>query len=237
MKFVKFKIPILRLCFLALVIFGVQAQAQFNLGGFFSKTAADGFDVSTLSSAWTVSDPLGQLTYSLTSTPGWLTITYPTGYVADCWTTAVNCVRILRTDKNVDGTYEVRFGSEKGTVFAQSWGLIFYNNSSNFLRVEFGFYSGSTSGKVDFRCYKVIAGAGSSCGAANNLTMGTTSFAIRVVKAGNVFNSYYRIDSGSWVSAFAPTQALTINSSGIIFTANNPGITTTAKVDYIYFPR
>ncbi len=188
----------------------------------------DDFTLTQLDPAWTFTDPLGNSSYSLTANPGHLQIGVPAGSGHDCWgSTLTTCARMLRSVNNGNATYETKIDGVNINTDYQAYGIMLYQDSSNFMRFEYM----AVGSQIYVDAYITISGSGSQAIAGPGVTLGASNY-LRVTRSNNSFKLEYSGDGVSWKTAGTFSQAFTVNKAGlyVINAGRNPA--TTANFDY-----
>jgi hypothetical protein len=167
-----------------------------------SSTWRDDFTSSTLDPSWSFADPVANSSFSLTANPGHLQVSVPAGSGHDCWNTALNCARLLRSVSNTDASYETKIdGVNIGAKF-QTYGIFLQQDNANFLRFEFW-----TNGSgVRPAAWRNIGGIGSTAIYGPVITLGSSNY-LRVTRTGSTFQLNYSTNGTTWVTAGSFTQA------------------------------
>lgn len=188
----------------------------------------DDFTSTQLDPSWTFTDPVGNSAYSLTANPGHLQISIPAGSSHDCWTGTTNCARMLRPADNNDAIYETKIDGQKIGTRAQTYGILLWQDASNYLRFEYW-----TDGRrVIPAAWKIIGGAGSIAKLGTSITLGASNY-LRVTKTGSTFKLEYSNNGTAWNTVGSFTQTgFTINQAGLVVinALNNPA--TIGNFDY-----
>jgi lysophospholipase L1-like esterase len=185
-------------------------------------------------SLWTVVNPLGDATFSLTGTGSQdarLAISVPAGASHDLWTGGFNAPRILQSIPNTDFSLDVRFESILASQY-QMQGIIIQQDASNLIRFDIVKDASST------RFFAATFSGGSAVVRKDTAIAATGSIFLRVRRQGSAWTGSYSFDGTSWVTAAAFSQALTVTAAGPF--AGNHGIPATASpaftalVDYVF---
>ncbi len=185
-------------------------------------------------SLWSVVNPLGDATFSLTGTgsaDARLAISVPAATSHDLWLGAFNAPRILQTIPNTDFSIDVRFESAFTTGY-QIEGIVVQQDASTMLRFDIvrdpsvtRFFAASFVGGVaTVRKDTTIAAGG--------------ALIMRVTRQGSTWTGSYSLNGTTWVTAVTYTQALTVTAAGPF--AGNHGIPVssapafTALIDYAF---
>jgi hypothetical protein len=118
----------------------------------------DDFAAAPLDPAWTFTNPGTNSSASLTGNAGHLRISSPASTVHDCWADDASCPRVMRTVANGDAVYETRIDGASLSRVGHSFGILLWQNSTNFIRFEFR-ADGTGAAAAAWR---TIAGAGSN---------------------------------------------------------------------------
>lgn len=196
----------------------------------FQGVVRDDFNGEPLDTAWTWTDSRANSSNSLTANPGHLQISLPAGTDHDCWNSSTSCARVMRSATNSDAIYETKIDGVNINSQYQTYGLMLWQNSQNFMRFEYY----TSGGSVATAAFKIINGSGSQVINKTGVSLGITNY-LRVTKTGDTFQLEYSQNGTAWTSAGSFTQAgFTVNQAGL-YVDNATGGTspaTTANFDY-----
>jgi regulation of enolase protein 1 (concanavalin A-like superfamily) len=192
--------------------------------------ASDDFNRASLGAPWTVVDPRGDGTVSLSgdgTADARLRLAVPGGTSHDPWHTN-NALHVLRPAADVDFTAEVKFDS-RPTQKYQSQGLIVQQDAANWLRFNFHF-NGS-----QLRAYAATTVNGSSTKRIDVATTGADRLWLQVQRASDSWTLRTSTDGSTWATAGSFSQAVDVTSLGPF--AGNSGAPVPAfeaLVDYVF---
>jgi hypothetical protein len=168
---------------------------------------SDSFAAGSLnSSLWTLVDPAGDGSYSLTGTN--LLLNVPAGSNHDPALGGNNAVRVVQSVGSSDFVVDVKFDSIPALQY-QFQGIAVEQDAGNFLRFNFG----STGSALHVGASKIVSGA--ETGQLENaisLPAGSKSLWLRIQKSGDTWTEAWSSDGsafkdvGSFDHALAPTQ-------------------------------
>jgi len=160
----------------------------------------DDFDSNTLDNNWTIIDPNGDSTFSLTSKPGYLTISTSSPPDRDLWP-PVNLYspRIMRP---VSGNFTIE--TKVWAVFntsIQSAGIFVWKDQDNYLRLERAYRYGYQ--EVIFSALingvSTMTGPESTSGGALLHVPNINPIYFRLVKTGPTYSGYYSAEGVNWI--------------------------------------
>ena len=193
-------------------------------------TIRDDFNSSPLDTAWVWTDPRGDGSASLTTNPGHLQLNAPAGTAHDCWSGVTDCPRVLRSATNVDAVYETKLDGGALNTPYQAYGILLWQNSSNYLRVEY--FRGSSG--VQVNASRVVQGSGAQVLNGPSVILGASAY-LRVTRTGTSYVVEYSSNGTNWSPAGTFSQsAFTVNQAGL-YLLNSSGTSspaTTANFDY-----
>jgi regulation of enolase protein 1 (concanavalin A-like superfamily) len=192
--------------------------------------ASDDFDRASLGPAWTVVDPVGNGTVSLSGagTPdARLSLAVPAGSAHDAWHTN-RSLRVVQPAQDVDFTAEVRFESTPTQKY-QIQGLLVQQDADDWLRFDV-FHNGS-----GLRAYAASTAAGTSTARLNAATASAPSLWLRVQRAGDDWTLRTSTTGQSWTTVGTFTRALDVTAVGpFAGNSGSPVPAFTALVDYVF---
>jgi len=155
----------------------------------------DDFDAADLGAGWSFIDHLGDCSYSLSESPGYLKISVPSGVNHDCWTARNDCPRMVRAVENsMEMTFEVRMDVSVEPSDVTSFGLWVGQDDSHFLRFEIY----RANGHAFVKAFSVFWPAGAeelSYGIGS--TMGATNY-LRINKHEGTYELLFSLDGIVW---------------------------------------
>jgi|GEM_PF-2628394 len=190
----------------------------------------DEFDEPTLNTAlwhWINEDPS---TWSLTSNPGFMTISPRTG---DIYQTSTDAKNILLQDAPGDWTIETKFiCSVRPHVAYQQGGLIAYQDMDNYIKFE---WEATGSSSTIIQVCREVNGSPSANSINGNVVGSDNTLWLRMVKNGNQYTCYYSTDGTNYTQV-GSTYTLNFNNvkTGLI-AINGSGTSTDLDVMFDYF--
>ncbi len=160
----------------------------------------DNFDSTTLRSEWTKIDPAGGSTFSLTSSPGFLTISTTLPPDRDLWVGVnFNAPRIMQP---IYGNFTIEtklIGSFNTNV--QSAGIVVWKDQNNYLRLERDYrndyqeiiFNGMING-----VYSTTSPETVNPGALIHISNINPTY-LRMARNGNTYSGYYSADGANWI--------------------------------------
>ena len=168
----------------------VSAQSNFN----------DDFNTTTLNSSYSVIDPSGNSTFSLTASPGYLRINASAPPDRDLWKSVnYNAPRIERQGIIGNFTVETKVLASP----ARDWeccGIYIWQSENNFLRFERA--SGNT----------ILLGVTKDGTATPNYlyNVNFNSTYLKIIRSGDLFSTFYSKDGTDWINAWNITFPISI---------------------------
>jgi len=205
----------------------VPVESSFNTSVDPSGLVSDDFNDTILNTAlWTLVDPVGDATLSMTGTQ--LTISVPAGTPHDIWTSGSDAPRIMQAVNDTDFSIEVKFDTVPSEAY-QLQGLLFEADSDTFLR--FDFYSAGSSLKV----FAASFTDGSPDIQTNQTISSGSPLYMRVERQGDQWTQSYSYDGTNWFIAASFSFTLPVSSVGV-FVGNAGGNAPayTGVVDYFH---
>lgn len=195
----------------------------------FASRTNDGFDAETVGSQWQWlrEDPA---TWSLTSNPGFMTISPRTG---DLQTTTNTAKNVLLQDAPGDWTVESKltFSIKPATNYQQG-GIIAYMNDDNYIKLA---WQNSSSGQfIMQRELNRSASTVATVSSVNNIVGADNTVWFRIKKEGNTYTGYYSVDGMNFTLIGTTEAALSDVKAGLV-AFNRTGTTTDLDVSYDYF--
>jgi lysophospholipase L1-like esterase len=200
-----------------------------------SGLVSDDFSGPSLnSSLWTVVNPLGDATFTLTGTgtqDARLAIGVPAGSSHDLWTGGFNAPRVLQSIPNGDFSLDVRFESAMNSQY-QMQGIIVQQDASNLIRFDIVKDASST------RFFAATFSGGSAVVRKDTAIVTTGVIILRVRRQGSAWTGSYSLDGASWVTAVTFSHSMPVTAVGPF--AGNHGIPATATpaftalIDYVF---
>ena len=193
---------------------------------------SDDFNTTTLDVArWRTVLPGTASTITTTGTGtsnAYLSIQIPAGSAHDAWQGTNGAVRVLQTVNNADLALEAKFESTLSLQY-QFQGIIVEQDASNYVRFDY-----VCEGTV-LRVFAASVIAGTPTSRYDLAVTKTVPMYLRVTRTGNQWTQSWSSNGTTWTQAASFSQALTVNSAGIL--AGNAGSTppaTTILVDYFF---
>ena len=200
-----------------------------------ASVVSDDFSGGSINtSLWTLVNPLGDASFSLTGTgtqDARLSIAIPGGVSHDLWTGAFNAPRILQSIPDADLSLDVRFESTLTSQY-QFQGIIVQQDPSNFLRFDI-VRDGSTT-----RFFSASFTGGTPAIRKDTAIVAGGAIHLRVRRQGSSWTGSYSLNGTSWITAVAFIHALSVTGAGPF--AGNHGIPSsatpgfTALIDYVF---
>jgi hypothetical protein len=130
---------------------------------------------------------------------------------------------MMRPSSNTDGTYETKIDGNSLSQRYQSYGLLLWQDSTNFIRLEI-----QADPAVKTAAWRVIGGVGSNAIAQQAYTLGASNY-LRVAKSG--ITLYGSPDGVTWTNRGSVNQpGFTVNQAGLQV-GNSTATATTANFD------
>lgn len=199
-----------------------------------SSIVSDDFNTPAINtSLWTLVNPLGDASFSLsgTNTPNaWVNIGVPGGTGHDPWTSGNNAPRLIQPANNTDFEVEAKFESGISQRF-QLQGIIAEESQNSFIRFEF--HSDGTSTRMfvaslvnNVPTIRLNAVLGPN---------GTAPLYMRVKRVGSGWLMKYSLDGISWTTATSFNHPMNLTGIGP-YGANSgtPPPAFTANIDYFF---
>jgi len=178
-----------------------------------SGVSTDGFNGGSLDSGlWTVIDPLGDATVSVSN--GLLSIALPAGVEHSIWKNGNLAVRIMQTSNDTDFDVVAKFNTQLSGRY-QSQGVLVEQDDDNYIR--FDFYqnrSGATT--------RIFAATFTDGTPKQKVKLGIPEgepLYLRITRVGDQWTEYYSYDGQAWVTAASFVHELAVHSVGL-FAAN-----------------
>ncbi len=168
--------------------------------------SSDNFDSTTLDPKWSVIDPLGDSTVSLTGTQ--LSLSVPSGTSHDIWSSGNDALRVMQSASDIDFELVVKFDSLP-TLQYQLQGILVEQDASNFIR--FDFYSDS----ANLNSFAATFSGGSPTVQNNTVIGGSTPLYLRVQRSGDVWTQSYSYDGSNWTTTTSFTYSIAVSSVGV----------------------
>ncbi len=197
-------------------------------------TSDDFSGASLNTSLWTMVNPLGDASFTLTGTgtqDARLAIAVPAGVSHDLWVGGFNAPRVLQSISNTDFSMDVRFESALASQY-QMQGIIVQQDASNLIRFDIVKDGSST------RFFSATFSGGSATVRKDTAIAATGAIYLRVRRQGSVWTGSYSSNGTTWITAAVFTHALTVTAAGPF--AGNHGIPIpatpafTALIDYVF---
>jgi len=207
---------------------GSQLVYTVNFGNIMNGN--DEFDEPTLNTAlwqWVNEDPS---TWSLTSNPGYMTISPRAG---DLYQSSTDAKNILLQDAPGDWTIETKFiCSVRPHVAYQQGGLIAFQDMDNYIKLE---WEATGSNSTIIQVLREVNGSPSASSINGNVVGSDNTLWFRMVKNGNQYTCYYSTD-GTNFTQVGSTYTLNFNNvkTGLI-AINGSGTSTDLDVMFDYF--
>ena len=193
--------------------------------------ASDDFNRTTLGTSWTVVNPVGDGTVSMTGAgtgDARLLLSVPAGVDHNPWNASNRSLRVMQTSANTDFIAELRFESIP-TLKYQEQGLLVQQDGSNWLRFEVQFNGTS------LRAYTASTTADVSTKRLDKPAVAGTASYLRVARAGDTWTLSTSGDGTNWNTAGSFVQALSVSSVGpFVGSSGAPAPGFTADLDYIF---
>jgi regulation of enolase protein 1 (concanavalin A-like superfamily) len=194
---------------------------------------SDDFDRTTLGSAWTVVDPVGDGTVTMVGAgtgDARLELSVPGGVNHDPWN-ANRALRVMRSSADTDFTAVLKAESVPTQKY-QMQGLLVQQDGDDWLRFN-THYDGSS-----LRVYAATTAAGTSTGRINKAAPAGGAPYLRVARAGDTWTLSTSVDGSSWTTAGSFTHAIDVSAVGPFAGNSNtstPSIPAhTAVIDYLF---
>lgn len=187
---------------------------------------SDDFSSASLNTAlWTVIDPVGDGTVSMTGTQ--LRLAVPQGANHDVWRQGNRTLRVMQPTSDTDFTLEVKFDSDV-TARYQMQGILIEQDAGTFLR--FDVHSDGTNRRL----FAASFSGGSPTVRHNTAYSGSAPIWLRVERVGDQWTLSQAPDGESWTAVTSFSHALAVASSGVF--AGNAGTNPahTAVIDYFF---
>ena len=198
---------------------------------------SDDFSACELDNRWTWINPLNDS--SFTPNGRQVEITVPGGTTHNIWTTGIDVPRLMQPSNNTDFTVEVKFDSNLvGPVSMQ--GILIEQDATKFLR--FDFYKRSDPAQpqeINVYAANIDLSATPQVRQRANtrVTEVPAPMYMRVIRAGDKWEQWYKLGDGDWVKNVEFTFALEVEKVGV-FAGNTPYKNNTpshtAIVDYFF---
>jgi LmbE family N-acetylglucosaminyl deacetylase/regulation of enolase protein 1 (concanavalin A-like superfamily) len=203
----------------------VRPDATFTTKPCSATVRADSFNSASLDTdIWTVVDPLGDTTVSMSGTQ--LRIGIPAGVAHDVWTGVDTVARVLQPVPNADFEVEAKFDSPVTAAYQQQ-GIIVEQDSRNLLRLEFHHDGGAT------RLFAAALVDGTASVKHWGAVPGGAPIYMRVKRIGNDWTVSYSSNAVAWTTGATFTQALTVRTLGpLAGNGGSPPPAFTSAVDY-----
>ena len=203
----------------------VRPDATFTTKACSSSVRSDQFNSASLNTdIWTVVDPLGDATVSMSGTQ--LRVGVPAGVGHDVWTGVDSVVRLLQPVPNADFEVEAKFDNPVSAGFQQQ-GIIVEQDSRNLLRLEFHHDGGAT------RLFAAALIDGTASVMHWGAVPGGAPTYMRVKRVGNDWTLSYSANGANWTTGATFTQALTVRALGpLTGNGGSPPPSFTSAVDY-----
>ncbi len=201
--------------------------ASFISGGTPSTIVSDNFNAPSLNTGlWTVVNPRGDATFSLTGTQ--LAVTVPAGISHDVWTSGNYAPRIMQSANNVDFEVEARFQSIMD-MKSQLQGIIVQQDQGNFIR--FDFVRGGTS----IRAFAATFANGVPTTRKDLTITSSNTLYLRVRRDGNTWTQRYSYNGTDWTTSVTFQHPLVVNAIGPFFgNAGSPVPIFNGLIDYFF---
>ncbi|MEQ1946608.1 MAG: DUF1349 domain-containing protein, partial [Bryobacteraceae bacterium] len=193
-----------------------------------SGPVSDDFSGPALNnSLWTMVDPVGNATYSMTGTQ--LRMSIPSGADHDAWESGNRSFRALQSTSNSDFQVIAKFDTMPSVAY-QTEGIQALQDASNYVRFDV-YFDGSSivifsaSMLNDVPTVRVNA----------TIPVSAAPVWLRLNRTGNTWTGSWSTNGANYTTAATYTQALTISSVGpFVGNAGDPVPAFTALVDYFY---
>ncbi len=199
-------------------------------GGSSGGPTSDDFAGTALDPRWTVVDPVGDTTVTVSG--GAARIAIPAGTSHDLWTGRNLAPRLLQTVTDSDFEVEAKFDSVVTSRY-QLQGIVAQQDADDLIRFDI-YHDGS---QVRAFAASMAAGRATTEISVPFFTAPTGPIWLRVSRVGDTWTLRYSSNGTSWTTAGSFTHALTVASVGP--TAGNHGTTNTnapaftAVIDYV----
>jgi alpha-glucuronidase len=218
------------------VVTNNQSISTYNVNFDFNTAKSDEFNSTTLGSQWKwVREDSAN--WSLSSKPGYMTITPQTGDLTGSTNTAQN---VLLQDISGNWTIDSKLVfSGRPNAATEQGGIIAYQDDDNFVKVDWEATTYWWWTKEYITFVKEVNGTATSVTVnASNIISSTgdnpNTVWFRIVKKGDSYTAYYSADGGSFVKIGSVTAAFTGLKVGLI-AANGNSSGTDLNVSFDYF--
>ena len=193
-----------------------------------SGIVSEDFSATTLNTGlWTLADPAGDATVSMSGTQALLSV--PSGTSHDVWSSGNFAPRIMQSAGDTDFEIEVKFESGVGEQY-QLQGLLVEASPGNFLR--FDFYSDGSSTRLFAASF---ANGSPSVKKSSSILPGSVApLYLRVTREGDQWTSAYSEDGINWATHTTFSYSLSVTSVGVFVGNAGASPAHTAVVDYFF---
>ena len=207
-----------------------SSQLVYTVNFGYDFNGNDDFDSPTLNTSlwhWVNEDPS---TWSLTSNPGYMTISPRTG---DIYGTSTDAKNILLQNAPGNWTIETKLVcSIRPHAAYQQGGLIAYQDMDNYIKLEWE-ATGSSSSII--QVCREVNGADTATSINGNVVGSNNTLWLRMVKSGNSYTSYYSTDGTNFTAVGTSYTLAFKNVQAGLIAINGSGTSTDLDVKFDYF--
>jgi GH35 family endo-1,4-beta-xylanase/regulation of enolase protein 1 (concanavalin A-like superfamily) len=208
-----------------------NGKTEYTINFMNDKTGSDEFNQTELDKTfwyWVNEDAAN---WSLSNTPGSMSITTHKG---DVYASSTNMKNILLQNAPGDWTMETKVtASKRPAVAYQQGGLIAYQDMDNYIKLD---WVATSATATNIQVNREVNGVVSSTSINGSVVGNDNTVWLRMSKSGNTYNVYYSTD-GTTYNQLGTSYTLNLNNVQAGLSASNGGGTDTSdfKINFDYF--